>query len=124
MDVDTFLTTVYVLIADACHLPAEPAQPGRAPALSREEALTLATFGQCARVGSEAAFYRWVQRHLRAAFPTLPSRPQFNRLQRRWHDALAADWLDGRSAAYQVIDTTGVATRNSKRRGTGWLAGY
>ena len=46
LDVDTFLTTLYVLV-DECNkaiLPAAPPTPGPAPALSRSEALTLALF--------------------------------------------------------------------------------
>ena len=46
MDQNTFLTTGYVLIADACTLPVEDARPGRRPSLTREELLTLALFGQ------------------------------------------------------------------------------
>jgi hypothetical protein len=129
MDVNTFLTTVYVLVEDQCVVPADPPQPGPAPALSRGETLTLAIFSQWAPFGSERAFYRWASRHLRVAFPTLPTRPQFNRLLRRWHDALVvvglqvADWVEGRTGAFQVLDSMGLVTRNSKRRGRGWLAG-
>ncbi len=129
MDLDTFLTTVYVLIDDRCVLPVEPPQPGPAPALTRTQTLTLAIASQWAPFASERAFFRYGRRHLLAAFPHLPSRPQFNRLVRRWHDGLVAvglqvaAWLDAPQARYQVLDTIGLATRNSQRRGTGWLAG-
>ena len=129
VDLDTFLTTVYVLVEDACHLPPDPVQPGPAPSLSRGEVLTLAISSQWAAFPSERAFYRYAQRQLRGAFPRLPSRAQFNRLVRHWHDGLVAvglqvaHWLDGATGAYQVLDGTGIVIRNSKRRGRGWLAG-
>jgi Transposase DDE domain len=129
VDLDTFLTTVYVVLDDQCSLPAEPAQSGPAPALTRTETLTLALVSQWARFGSERAFYAWARRHLQGAFPRLPSRPQFNRLLRRWQRALVAvgqqiaAWLDAAPRPYQVLDTLGLAVRNLKRRGAGWLAG-
>lgn len=126
MDQNTFLTTVYVLIADDCTLPVEAIRPGRRPALTREELLTLALFGQWFPFGGERAFYRWAQAHLRAYFPTLPSRPQYNRLLRRWAPALVAVGLQiapRLARLYAIVDTFGVAVRNSQRRGAGWLAG-
>jgi hypothetical protein len=47
VDIDTFLTTLYVMVDDFCKtaLPAE-SPPGPAAALSRSEVLTLAIFGQ------------------------------------------------------------------------------
>jgi hypothetical protein len=129
IDLDTFLTTVYVMIEDHCVLPPVPPPWGRLPSLSRGEVLTLAIAGQWAPFPSERAFYRSAQHHLRAVFPRLPARAQFNRLVRHWHDALVAvglqlaTWLDGRTCAYQAMDGMGVVTRNSKRRGYGWLDG-
>jgi hypothetical protein len=80
-DLDTFLTLLYVMIDDLCksqHVPLLR-RPGPSPALSCSEVLTLSLFGQWARFPSERAFYRYAQRHLRAAFPTLPDRSQFLR---------------------------------------------
>jgi hypothetical protein len=47
VDVDTFLTTLYVQVGDFCkaHLLAEN-QPGPAASLSRGEVVTLGIFGQ------------------------------------------------------------------------------
>jgi hypothetical protein len=47
VDVDTFLTMLYVMVDDFCtaHLPKDPS-PGPQAALSRSEVLTLAIFGQ------------------------------------------------------------------------------
>ena len=130
VDVDTFLTTLYVMIDDFCKtsLPPEP-HPGPQAALSRSEVMTLAIFGQWQRFGSERGFYRYAQRHLRAAFPSLPTREQFNRQVRQQHTALVAFFLHlvGRLAAqrcaYEALDSSGVPTRDAKRRGAGWLPG-
>jgi hypothetical protein len=50
--------------------------------------VTLAIFGQWQGFGSERGFYRYAQHHLRAAFPQLPTREQYNRQVRQHHDAL------------------------------------
>src|SRR5512135_3574847 len=130
VDSDTFLTTLYVMIDDFCksHLP--PEHRGGAPAaLTSSEVLTLALFGQWQRFPSERGFYRYAQRHLRAAFPTLPDRSQFNRLLRQQQDALVAvslqlvQRLQAQHCAYEVLDATAVPTRDAKRRGLGWLPG-
>lgn len=78
---------------------------------------------------SERAFYRYAIQHLRAAFPGLPARSQFNRLVRQAQDLLVAvgQWLTaqvgGGGCAYAVLASTAVVTRNAKRRGAGWLVG-
>ena len=141
LDVDTFLTTLYVLVdeCDKTALPPEPPTTGPASALSRSEALTLALFGQWSQFPSERAFYRYAERRLRAAFPTLPHRSQYNRQVRRLTDHLIAvgQWVatrlqealattsavDGTDTGYEVVDSLGVAVRHNQRRGHGWLAG-
>jgi hypothetical protein len=131
LDPETFLTELYVAVDDFVleHLPMER-RPGPAAALAPSEVLTLALFGQWQQFPSEAAFYRWASRHLRGAFPRLPSRPQLNRLLRRHGGAIAAVALHlgralavGDERAFEVVDGTGVPTRNAKRRGAGWLPG-
>src|SRR6516164_5524610 len=91
VDVDPFLTTLYVLVDDFCtlSLPPEP-HPGPQAALSRSEVVTLALFAQWQGVGSERGFYRDAQCHLRHAFPALPTREPYNRQVRRQHAALVA----------------------------------
>ena len=131
VDADTFLTALYVVVDDfgKAHLPPEPRCPGPAAALSRAELLTLAIFGQWHRFGSERGFYRYARRHLRAAFPALPVREQFNRQLRRHGGALMAcvlylgGLLQARRAPYEALDTAAVPTRAAKRRGAGWLPG-
>jgi hypothetical protein len=84
VDVDTFLTTLYVMVDDFCKTswPLET-HPGSDAALTRSEVVTLAIFGQWQGFGSERGFYRYAQRHWHAAFPTLPTREQFNRQVRQ-----------------------------------------
>ncbi len=91
MDPDTFLTTLYVMIDDFCQSAGfhEKHRPGPSASLSCSEVVTLAVFGQWGQFPSERAFYRYALCHLRQAFPTLPQREQFNRLQRQYRDAIA-----------------------------------
>jgi hypothetical protein len=126
VDVDTFLTAVYVIVDEIVRALPAPVPPGPAPALSRSEVVTLALFAQWHPFDGERAFYRYAQQHLRPLFPRLPHRSQYNRLRRRCHDVLVAvgpqvaTRLDALRCAYEVLDSTGVRTRNSQRRGRGW----
>src|ERR687895_1943414 len=130
VDIDTFLTTLYVMVDDFCKtsLPPEP-HPGPQAALSRSEVVTLAIFGQWQGFGSERGFYRYAPRHLHAAFPQLPTREQFNRQMRQQHEAVVAFFLHlvallaAQRCAYEALDSFGVPTRDAKRRGAGWLPG-
>jgi hypothetical protein len=131
MDQDTFLTTLYVMIDDFCQSKGfdEKHRPGPAASLSCSEVVTLAVFGQWAQFPSERAFYRYALHHLRAAFPTLPDREQFNRLQRQQREVIAAfslylvEQMQAQHCLYEALDSSGIPTRDAKRRGTGWLAG-
>ncbi len=130
VDPETVLTELYVQVDTLCKAqPPAPVRPGPAAALSPSEVVTLAIHGQWMRFESEAAYYRHVHKHLRPLFPTLPSRPQFNRAVRAHHATIAAvaHFLGADLAAddhaYEAIDGTGLVTRNAKRRGAGWLWG-
>lgn len=129
MDSDTFLTTLYVLVDECCSRLPAVRRRGPAPALTRSEAVTLALYSQWGRFASERGFYRHADQHLRGAFPRLPHRTQLNRQIRRERDTLVAvgqllaDRLGARGGAYEVLDTTAAPVRNSKRSGSGWLAG-
>ena len=130
VDTDTFLTTLYVRVDDLCKTSLPPeSHPGPQAALSRSEIVTLALFGQWQGFGSERGFYRYAHRHLRAAFPTLPSREQFNRHVRQQHEALVACFLHlvqllaAQRCPYEALDSSGIPTRDAKRRGVGWLPG-
>ena len=92
--------------------------------------MTLALFGQWGRFASERDFYRYADRHLRGAFPGLPTRSRLNRLIRAEYEAIVAvghhlaDRLGAGAAAYEVLDATAAPVRNVKRRGWGWLPEY
>jgi hypothetical protein len=83
LDVDTFLTALYVMVDDLCHSHrTERSRPGPDASLCCSEVITLSIFGRWSRFASERDFYRYAQAHLKEAFPTLPARSQFNRLVR------------------------------------------
>jgi Transposase DDE domain len=141
LEVETFLTWLYVLVDDHVKAISAPMRPpglapvarvgrvGRPSHFSVSEVLTLALFSQWAPFASERAFYRFAQRHLRTAFPTLPTRSQFNRALRRhveWLSCLGpalAAQLGAGTVPYEVLDSTGLPVRNAPRRGSNWLAG-
>lgn len=130
LDLDTFLTTLYVLVDDAIKsAPPRPRRPGPQPGLNESEVATLAMVAQWKQFPSERAFVRYTTRHLRRAFPGMPDRSQVNRLIRNAHDALVtvmvglAQQLGSAQAAYEVLDGMGVAVRNNKRIAPGWLDG-
>lgn len=130
LDFDTFLTTLYVKVDDFCKsfLRDQPS-PGRKPSLSVSEVVTISILGQWQCFSSERDFFRWAKRHLRRSFPSLPTRPQFNRLQRQHYQIINYFWLSlcdqlqPTNCAYEALDATGVVTRHAKRRGSGHLAG-
>lgn len=130
LDVDTFLTALYVMVDDLCQFhQTECARPGPDASLCRSEVITLATFGRWRRFASERDFYRYANEHLREAFPTLPDRSQFNRLV-RFHTAdieqmavKLGQMMEDGSPPYQALDASAMPVRDVKRRGHGWLAG-
>ncbi len=131
IDLETFITTLYVMVDDFCQLKleAEKPRPGPHASLSRSEVITLALFGQWVQFPSERAFYRYAQHHLQNAFPRLPNRSQFNRWQRSYRDEITqfalgvVQLLQAQNTVYEVLDSTAAVTRDAKRRGLGWLAG-
>src|SRR5215213_4467306 len=83
VDVDTFLTALYVMVDDLRQSHrAVRGRPGPDASLCCSEVITLSIFARWSRFTSERDFYRYAEAHLRAAFPTLPDRSQFNRLVR------------------------------------------
>src|SRR2546421_4005959 len=107
----------------------EKHRPGPAASLSCSEVLTLAVFGQWEHFPSERAYYRYALSHLRAAFPSMPDREQFNRLQRKLRDVIVAfslflvKQIQAQRYLYEALNSSGIPTRDAKRRGTGWVAG-
>jgi hypothetical protein len=82
LDVDTFLTALYVMVDDFCHSRPPKKRPGPKASLSDSEVITLAIFARWGRFRGERDFYRYARRRLHDAFPTLPDRSQFDRLLR------------------------------------------
>jgi len=130
LDVDTFLTTLYVMVDDFCHSQPPKRRPGPDASLCESEVLTLAIFARWSRFNSERDFYRYATSHLTDAFPTLPERSQFNRLLRSCTELIEAFVLhlvslltDARKCPYQALDSSAMPIRDCKRRGHGWLAG-
>ena len=83
IDVDTLLPILYVMVDDCCqsYPIKQDRHPGPQAVLSCSEVVTLALFGQWAQFPSDRALYRYAQRHVRTAFPTLPDRSRFNWLR-------------------------------------------
>jgi hypothetical protein len=129
VDVDTFLTTLYVMVDDFCQTQPPKKRPGPEASLCQSEVITLSIFARWSRFASERDFYRYADGHLRGAFPTLPSRPQFNRLVRLHTQTIEeiavklGKMLEDRAHAYQALDSSAMPVRDAKRRGHGWLAG-
>jgi hypothetical protein len=130
LDVDTFLTTLYVIADDFCQSHQPKKRPGPKTSLSESEIITLAIFARFCRFASERDFYRYAKSNLTDAFPTLPDRSQFNRLVRS-HAGLVeqialylARMMKDQSSAYEALDASAMPVRDAKRRGEGWLAGY
>jgi hypothetical protein len=130
LDVDTFLTTLYVIVDDFCHSHRPKKRPGPKASLSESEVLTLAIFARFSRFTSERDFYRYAKSSLRGAFPTLPDRSQFNRCVRSLAGPIEevalhlARMMEAQRCPYEALDTSAMPVRDAKRRGAGWLAGY
>jgi hypothetical protein len=130
LDLDTFLTTLHVLVDDSIKSqPAKPARPGQQAHLTDSEVVTLALAAQWKQFTSERAFVRYAVKNLRSAFPRLPDRSQLNRLIRDAHERIVGvgqdfvSLLGSAHQPYEVLDGMGVAVRNTKRIGPGWLSG-
>src|SRR3712207_4456377 len=72
LDVDTFLTALYVIVDDFCQSHRSKSKRlGPKASLSESEVLTLATFVRFSRFTSERDFYSYAKSNPRGAFPTL-----------------------------------------------------
>ena len=130
VDVDTFLTTLYVMVDDLCHSHSPTKKPGPQASLCASEVITLAIFARWGRFSSERDFYRYATTSLKSAFPTLPDRSQFNRLVRSHEEIIErfvvhlVALLEGQGPPpYEALDSSAMPTRDCKRRGHGWMAG-
>ncbi len=130
LDVDTFLTALYVMVDDFYKSrPRKRRRPGPHASLSPSEVITLAIFARWSRFSGERDFYRYASGHLREAFPTLPDRSQFNRCVRSYTELIEevalhlAEAMDAQQRPYEALDSSAMPVRDAKRRGGGWLAG-
>jgi hypothetical protein len=129
LDVDTFLTILYVTVDDFCQSHPPKRKPGPRASLCASEVITLSLFARWSRFSSERDFYRYAQTNLTDAFPSLPERSQFNRLVRSHTELIEAFFLhlvallEVRKRPYEALDSSAMPTRDCKRRGHGWLAG-
>lgn len=135
MDMDTFLTTLYVYIDD--WYKSEMAdemkrQHGPAPKMSDSEVLTVAIAGQWRGTtpwDSERGVVRYMQEHGRGWFPRMLSRSRFNeRVRHLWGVIVRlqqelARCLEEATPTYEVVDCLPVpACSNAQsRRGSHWL---
>jgi len=125
VDVDTFLTTLYVMVDDFCHSRAPKKKPGPEASLCASEVITLSIFARWSRFSSERDFYRYAQSNLIDAFPSLPERSQFNRLVRSHTELMEAFFLhlvallEVRKCPYEALDSSAMPIRECKRRGHG-----
>ena len=132
LDVDTFLTTLYVITDDFCQSHRPKKRPGPTTSLSESEIITLAIFARFSRFASKRDFYyRYAKSNLRDAFPTLPERSQFNRCVRSYAGLVEemalhlARMMEAQRSPYEALDASAMPVRDAKkRRGEGWLAGY
>ena len=129
VDVDTFLTTLYVMVDDFCHSQPPRRRPGPDASLSESEVITLAIFARWSRFASERDFYRYATGHLTDAFPTLPERSQFNRLLRSCTELiegfslhLASLLTDAHGCPYQALDSSAMAHPRLQASGA-WMVG-
>ena len=130
VDVDTFLTALYVIVDDLRQSHrTERGRPAPDASLCSSEVITLSIFARWSRFASERDFYRYAEAHLRGALPTLPERSQFNRLARSHARAIEeiavelGEMLEGEARPYQALDSSAMPVRDAKRHGHGWLAG-
>lgn len=131
LEVDTFLTALYVMLDDFHKSrPPERRRPGPDASLGPSEVVTLAVFARFSRFTGERDFRRYARAHLLGAFPTPPDRSQFNRSVRPRVGLIEemalhlARMMGIRRCPYEALDGSAMLVRDAKRRGAGWLAGH
>lgn len=134
LDLETFLTTLYVMVDDLFQQHVRPRMPacGRpTPHLTDSEVLCLGLAAQW-RSGvpwkSERGFLRYAHKHLRPLFPGLTTQSAFNRrLRRLWgaflllQEAVAKEMVTPEE--FEVLDCVPVPVAHGARSfRPGWLA--
>jgi hypothetical protein len=134
MDLDTFLTTLYVVVDDWYKAEiGKREHVGARERMGDSEVLTVALAGQW-RIGvpwrSERGVVRWMHHHGRGWFPRMLGRSEFNqrmrslwvlfiRLQQR-----VAEWLSQPTDIYECVDTVplvAMSNGQAKREPGHWL---
>ncbi len=112
LDVDTFLTALYVMVDDLCQFhQTKRSRPGPDASLCGSEVITLSILSRWSRFASERDFYRYAEAHLKEAFPALPDRSRFNRLVRFYAEDIEniavklGQIMEGGEHPYQALDT-------------------
>jgi hypothetical protein len=131
VDVDTFLTSLYVMVDDLPPVPPAKRTTSRTRCIPEPQrrSATLAIFARWSRFTSERDFYRYASSRLRDAFPTLPNRSQFTRSVRHSLGFIEeislhlANMMKAQGCPYQALDSSAMPVRDAKRRGEGWLTG-
>ncbi len=115
-DVETVLTTLYVLVDDAypiacAALGGGGRERGQEPRFTDSEGLTLVDYAELYHGGNETLAWSFIKNNFRALFPNLISRPRFNR-RRRAVDFLLEpmrrvwlDWLHRDEDAERIVDS-------------------
>jgi hypothetical protein len=113
VDVDTFLTALYVMVDDFYKSPPPKRRcPGPDASLSPSEIITLAIFARWSRFASERDFYRFACNYLSEAFPTLPERSQFDRCVRLYTELIdemalhLAEVLEASECPCEALDSS------------------
>jgi len=134
MDMDTFLTTLYVVVDDWYKREiGQRRHVGARERMSDSEVMTVALAGQW-RVGvswrSERGVVRWMQEHGRGWFPTMLGRSAFNaRVRELWGlfirlQQVVGTWLRNAEEAYECVDLMPLVAMSNgqhKREAGHWL---
>jgi hypothetical protein len=97
--------------------------------LTRSVVVPLMIFGQWHGCGSERGVYRSAGQHVRAAFPTLPTREQFHRPVHSRYDALVTcflhrvQWLATQPCPHEALDSSSIPARDARHPSTDWWSG-
>jgi transposase len=134
LDLETFLTTLYVMVDDLYQSHVQPHRPppqGPAPDLSDSEVLCLGLAAQW-RSGvpwkTERQFVRYACAHLRPLFPGMTSQSAFNRrLRRVWGAFILIQQAVAQHLStpqdYEIMDCIPVPVAHGARSfHPGWLA--
>lgn len=120
IDVDTFLTTVYVTVDDFCAAHPDPIRPGPSYLMSDSEMLTILLLKSWHGT-SERGALAWIAQNFHPWFPTLLTPGAFNCRARALAPKMAqllftlAEKLNVWEEAYEIIDGLPIPVANPSR---------